>query len=299
MTLVIAEKPDLGKAIAAAIMPHRKLRQGYIEGDDMIVTWAFGHLFRLKAPDDYDPALKKWDLATLPIYFENWGIKPDEGKKDQIKLIGGFLKKADMVIHAGDPDDEGQLLIDEILDYFKYKGKVMRLSTNDLTPAVIQKAYRNMVDNQTMRPLGEAARARQIADFVVGINYSRYFTIKNSVTLSVGRVQSPTLGLVVARDALIDGHQKVLFYDGYIHTHIVPEFSSTLCVKLPKGHELLNDNGQVTDHVAMQRILAGLKGKLADITVTKQIRDEFPPLRCLPEIPLQPRSDSFAHADPA
>ena len=278
MTLVIAEKPDLGKAIAAAIMPHRKLRQGYIEGDNMIVTWAFGHLFRLKAPDDYDPALKKWDLATLPIYFENWGIKPDEGKKDQIKLIGGFLKKADMVIHAGDPDDEGQLLIDEILDYFKYKGKVMRLSTNALTPAVIQKAYRNMVDNQTMRPLGEAARARQIADFVVGINYSRYFTIKNSVTLSVGRVQSPTLGLVVARDALIDGHQKVLFYDGYIHTHIVPEFSSTLCVKLPKGHELLNDNGQVTDHVAMQRILAGLKGKLADITVTKQIRDEFPPL---------------------
>ena len=87
MTLVIAEKPDLGKAIAAAIMPHRKLRQGYIEGDNMIVTWAFGHLFRLKAPDDYDPALKKWDLATLPIYFENWGIKPDEGKKDQIKLI--------------------------------------------------------------------------------------------------------------------------------------------------------------------------------------------------------------------
>ena len=278
MTLVIAEKPDLGKAIAAAIMPHHTVKKGYIEDDGMIVTWAFGHLFRLKAPDDYDPALKKWELSTLPIYFDDWGIKPDEDKKDQIKLIGSFLKKADMVIHAGDPDDEGQLLIDEILDYFKYKGKVMRLSTNDLTPAVIQKAYRSMVDNQAMRPLGEAARARQVADFVVGINYSRYFSIKNAGTLSVGRVQSPTLGLVVARDELIDGHKKILFHDGYVHTHIVPEFSSTLCVRLPRGHKLLNDDGRVTNQKALQDILAGLKGKLTDITITKQIKDEAPPL---------------------
>ena len=278
MTLIIAEKPDLGKAIAAAIMPHCTKKKGYIEGDGMIVTWAFGHLFRLKAPDDYDPALKRWELSTLPIYFDPWDIKPDEDKMEQINLIGGFLKKADMVIHAGDPDDEGQLLIDEILDYFKFKGKVMRLSTNDLTPAVIQKAYKNMVDNRTMRPLGEAARARQVVFFVVGINYSRYFTIKNGVTLSVGRVQSPTLGLVVARDTLIDGHQKIVFYEGVIHTHIVSEFASALKVRLPKGHNLLDDDGRATDKMALWNLLSGLKGKKIDVTVTKQKKDEAPPL---------------------
>ena len=279
MKLVIAEKPDLGRAIAAAILPNGKSKGSYIEGDDMVITWAFGHLFRLKSPEDYDPALKSWELSTLPIFFKEWGIKPDTEKLQQINLIKDFLKKADIVIHAGDPDDEGQLLIDEILDYFKYKGKVLRLSTNDLTAAVIQKAYRNMVDNDKMRPLGEAARARSVADFTVGINYSRFFTIKNrGPVLSVGRVQSPTLGLVVARDALIDGHQKVFFYEGKIHTHIVPEFSTAMTVQLPKGHALLDEDGRVKEKEALSKLMSGLKGQDTDITVTKREFDEQPPL---------------------
>lgn len=278
MTLVIAEKPDLGRAIAAAIVPNAEKCNGYIKGKGIIVTWAFGHLFKLKSPEDYDPSLKKWDLNSLPIYFEHWEIKPDEDKHDQIELIGNFLKKADVVIHAGDPDDEGQLLIDEILDYFHYTGKVMRLSTNDLTASVIQKAYKHMIDNKAMRPLGEAARARQIADFVVGINYSRYFTLKNNVLLSVGRVQSPTLGLVVARDALIDGHQKVLFYEGYIHTHIVPDCMNALKVRLDSSNSLLNEDGKVTNKEAMVQILQKLKGRKIDVEVRKRIFDEAPPL---------------------
>lgn len=278
MQLVIAEKPDLGKAIAAAILPGGTLKKGYIESKNMIVTWAFGHLFKLKQPEEYDPNLKKWNLSALPIYFDDWQISPDPEKLDQIKLIEGFIKKADLIIHAGDPDDEGQLLIDEILDYFGYKGKVLRLSTNDLTPAVIQKAYKNMVDNRTMRPLGEAARARSVADFTLGINYSRFFTLKNNVLLSVGRVQSPTLGLVAARDAVIDGHVKAIYYDGYIHTHIVPDCLSSLCVTLPKGHYLLNENGHIQDKKMLEKLLDGLKGTKATISVTKRQFDEAPPL---------------------
>lgn len=279
MKLVIAEKPDLGRAIAAAILPNGKSKGSYIEGDGMVITWAFGHLFRLKAPEDYDPDLKGWELRDLPIFFKNWGIKPDEDKLKQINLIKDFLKEADTVIHAGDPDDEGQLLIDEILDYFHFKGKVMRLSTNDLTASVIQKAYRGMVDNSRMRPLGEAARARSVADFTVGINYTRFFTIKNGGSvLSVGRVQSPTLGLVVARDALIDGHQKVFFYEGKIHTHIVPEFPAALTVQLPKDHPLLDEDGRVKDKDALSKLMGGLKSKNTDITVTKREFDEQPPL---------------------
>lgn len=278
MQLIIAEKPDLGRAIADAILPRKSSKKGYIDGGDIIVTWAFGHLFKLKNPEDYDPALKQWSLSALPIFFEGWGIQPDQEKLEQLNLIRDFLKRADTVIHAGDPDDEGQLLIDEILDYFQYRGKVLRLSTNDLTAAVIQKAYKSMVDNSVMRSLGEAARARQIADFVVGINYSRFFTLKNNRRLSVGRVQTPTLGLVVARDALIDGHQKIVYYEGLIHTHIVPAFSSALRVKLKEGHPLLDEEGRVMDKKALESLLAGFRGRSVDVTVTKKLFDEAPPL---------------------
>ena len=245
----------------------------------MVITWAFGHLFRLKSPEDYHSDMKKWELSALPIFFKDWGIKPDPDKHQQINLIKDFLKKADTVIHAGDPDDEGQLLIDEILDFFHYKGAVLRLSTNDLTASVIQKAYANMVDNSRMRPLGEAARARSIADFTVGIYYSRFFTLKNGgPVLSVGRVQSPTLGLVVARDALIDGHQKVFFYVGKIHTHIVPEAFSALTVQFPKGHPLLDTDGRVKDKAGLGKLMESLKGRDTDITVSKREFDEAPPL---------------------
>lgn len=279
MRLIIAEKPDLGRAIASAILPGPiKKEKGYVYCGDTVVTWAFGHLFRLKAPEDYAPKYKRWNLPDLPIFFENWGMKPDPDKMEQIDLIGQLLKKAACVIHAGDPDDEGQLLIDEILDFFGYSGQVLRLSTNDLTPAVIQRAYANMVDNSAMRPLGESARARSVADFTLGINYSRYFTLKNHTLLSIGRVQTPTLGLVVMRDELIDGHKKIIHYAGYIHTRIIPNTLSALQVALPAGHSLLDDEGRVLDKNALEALLGGLRGKQIDIEVTKRTFDESPPL---------------------
>ena len=116
MKLILAEKPELGKAIAAAICDKPVFnRDGSIFCGEYTVISAFGHLFRLKQPEEYDMKYKKWTRETLPIFFENWQITPDPSKINRVNTIGNLLGQADEVIHAGDPDDEGQLLIDEIL----------------------------------------------------------------------------------------------------------------------------------------------------------------------------------------
>lgn len=279
MRLIIAEKPDLGRAIADALLTNPRRHGNVISEGDISITWAFGHLFKLQAPEDYDPALKRWALDSLPIFFPGWKTKPDSNKQDQIDLIGSLLEDADLVIHAGDPDDEGQLLIDEILDYFQYRGSVMRLSTNDVTPAAIRKAYSGMTDNRKMRPIGQAAYARTVADFTLGINYSRFFSIKNGATLSVGRVQTPTLGLVIARDALIDGHKKQFYYEGYVHTRIHGDTDSCLKVELAETESAIrDDNGRIVNQAALRKLLTPLAGTTLDITICKQRKEEQPPL---------------------
>ena len=152
MKLIIAEKPELGKAIAAAICDKPVFnRDGSILCGEYTVISAFGHLFKLKQPEEYDIKYKKWTKDALPIFFENWDIVPSADKIGRVNVIGNLLKQADEVIHAGDPDDEGQLLIDEILEYFKYNGKVMRLSTHDNNPEYIRKQLGKMESNEKCR----------------------------------------------------------------------------------------------------------------------------------------------------
>lgn len=225
MILVIAEKPSLAKDIANVLPGPRKSLDGAISCGNYVVTWAWGHLLTLKMPEDYDPALKTWEMATLPIYFKNWGKKvSDQGygdKKstsketpaDRLRTIKTYLDKADQVIHAGDSDDEGQYLIDEILEWCNYKGKVWRLDTSDNSANGLSNALRTMKDNATQIPIGRAAYARSVADLMIGVNLSRYFSLSNpEVLISIGRVQTPTLGLVVKRDSLIDNHTVIYYY---------------------------------------------------------------------------------------
>lgn len=226
MILVIAEKPSLGRDIAAVLPGTQKVNgRQYIEKGDYIVTWVFGHMLTLKEPEDYDEKYKKWSVESLPIYFDDWGQKIGkssdngkfESKSERVKLIGELLKRSDSVIHAGDPDEEGQLLIDELLRWFKYEKPIMRLDTGDTTAAGLKKALGRMRDNSELVNEGWSAYARSVADLMVGVNMSRFFTCTNSgVLLTVGRVQTPTLGLVVARDMLIEGHKKQVYYDIYV-----------------------------------------------------------------------------------
>ena len=223
MKLVIAEKEVLGRSIADAIPGTAKENSGAIEKGEYVIVWASGHLLELKEPHDFDEAYRKWTLDTLPLYFQNWGKKVKKDKNDpkkesasarrKLDTIGRYINSADMVIHAGDPDDEGQYLIDELLDYFQYRGPVMRLATRDTSKAALQKALNSMDDNRTHVSAGMSAYARSVADLMVGVNLTRYFSLKNpQALLSIGRVQTPTLGLVVRRDMQIEGHQKVKYY---------------------------------------------------------------------------------------
>lgn len=194
-TLYIAEKPDIGKAIATYLWPDgsAKREKNYIAKGDTIVAWAAGHILRQAMPEEYDPEYKNWN--HYEIFPKDWKLLPSADKKDLLTGLGKLLKKADVVIHAGDPDREGQLLIDEILKYYNYHGEVKRLLINAKDDVSMKRAFDSIEDNEKYQPLYEAGLARERADWLVGINLSRAYT-KNArkhgygATLRVGRVHS-------------------------------------------------------------------------------------------------------------
>lgn len=205
-SLIIAEKPELGRAIAKAIDGPSKEVRGVIVKKNVTITWAYGHLLRLCEPDEYDAKYKKWRKEDLPICFENWKLVPDGNKKERVMQIMALIEQCDQIIHAGDPDDEGQFLIDEILQYAQNTKPVKRVYINDNTPANIKKAFHELIDNdEKLIAIGRSAYARAVADYVVGINYSRLYSLAlRRSGMSVGRVQSPTLGLIVTRYSYCD-----------------------------------------------------------------------------------------------
>ena len=223
MMLYIAEKPSLGKAIAAQLPGPRQASRTHIEcGSHVTVTWAFGHLYEQAEPDAYLPdsvpkngkGKKRWRLEDLPIIPQAWQKIPKGEAREQLAAIRALLKTAAEVVNAGDPDREGQLLVDEILDAMHWRGPTKRIWLAALDPASVQKALANLKDNTAYRPLRDAAEARARADWLVGMNLTRAYTLKSSGqgVVSVGRVQTPTLGLVVRRDLEIEQFAPVTFY---------------------------------------------------------------------------------------
>ncbi|KLN66170.1 DNA topoisomerase III [Vibrio sp. VPAP30] len=212
--LFIAEKPSLGRAIAAALPGPKKNDQGFIRcGNGDIVTWCIGHLLEQVEPDAYDERYKKWNLADLPIVPEQWQLRPRKSSSKQLTVVRKLLKESQQVIHAGDPDREGQLLVDEVLDYCKVsktkKEATQRLLISDLNLPAVKRALNQMRSNREFVPLSVSALARSRADWLYGMNMSRAYTLLGQKAgyqgvLSVGRVQTPVLGLVVRRDEEIE-----------------------------------------------------------------------------------------------
>lgn len=132
---------------------------------------------------------------------------------ERTRQIGSLMKKAEEIINAGDPDDEGQLLIDELIKYFDYRGPVKRVLINDNLPDKIRQAFTSLRDNRDFESLGRSANARAMADLCFGVNHSRILSATMKASMSVGRVMTPTLGLVVARDYAIENHVKQKYYD--------------------------------------------------------------------------------------
>lgn len=211
MKLVIAEKPMLARDIARAICGREvgERERLPISGNGYTVCALAGHVLELMEPVEIRP---EWAWSgqfreeMLPICVQRWPKRPAPGKEDIVETVRDLMGTCDSIIHAGDPDDEGQLLVDELIDYLGYDGEVERVLVNDNICENIRAAFENLRPNDEFRGLSEAAYARQMADMCLGVSESRLATMRLGKRLSVGRVQTPTLGLVVRRDAAVEGH---------------------------------------------------------------------------------------------
>jgi len=218
MRLFIAEKPSMAQAIANAIGGARKQRTHNVcEGGD-VVTRCFGHLLEQAPPEAYDARAKAWTLETLPIIPGTWRkeIKPDA--KTQFAAIRDLVSKASEVVNAGDPDREGNLLVDDVLEAAKNKVSVKRIWLLGLDQANVKRALASLKPNADCKGYTAAAEGRGRADWRIGMNLSRGFTLgwqrrSNAGTLHVGRVQTPTLGFVVARDREIANFKPVDYFN--------------------------------------------------------------------------------------
>lgn len=284
--LIIAEKPILGKNIAEAIDGKAQVQDGCIYKGDYVITWVFGHMLTLKRPEEYDEKYKKWDINQLPIFFPNWETRIGDdvqtktgfmSKKQRVEQIGNLLKKADLVIHAGDPDDEGQLLVDELLRWFNYTGVVKRLDTANTTVVAMKKALANLTDNKEHESYGWSAYARTIADFTVGINMSQLFSCKNNTLLTIGRVQTPTLGLVVQRDEIIENHNKQTYFN--INVEVEVEGKVIPAKFYPNKEDCNLFEGRITSPEYAKIIADRINNTKHDnIIVSKKTEYEEPPL---------------------
>lgn len=216
MRLFIAEKPSVAKAIAAELGVANKTGSSIECRDGSTVTWCFGHLLEQAEPDDYLPddvpktkkGKKIWRMEDLPIFPTEWKTYPksDAGVKKQLSAIGKLIKSADRLVNAGDPDREGQLLVDEVIEHFKSRKPVERFWVSAVDPASIRKGLQNLKANAPFSGMRDAARGRSRADWLLGMNLSRAYTLSNKPAdgkgelIAVGRVQTPTLTMVARRD---------------------------------------------------------------------------------------------------
>lgn len=229
MRLFIAEKPSLARAIADVLPKPHTRGDGYIQcGENDVVTWCIGHLLEQAPPEAYDERFKKWRMETLPIVPEQWKLVPKKETYKQLQAVEKLVKKADVLVNAGDPDREGQLLVDELFSYLNVSSEkrqqIQRCLVSDLNPNAVKRSIERLQNNKDFVPLATSALARARADWLYGINMSRAYTIQGQWAgykgvLSVGRVQTPVLGLIVRRDLEIENFVPKDYFEVFAHIH--------------------------------------------------------------------------------
>ena len=227
MRLFIAEKPSLARAIADVLPKPHSRGDGFIKcGESDYVTWCVGHLLEQAEPEAYNPIFKQWRLEHLPIIPDKWQLIPRKDVAKQLKTVEKLIHQADELVNAGDPDREGQLLVDEVFSYanlsVEKRDQIKRCLISDLNPSAVEKAVQKLQPNRNFIPLATSALARARADWLYGINMTRAYTIRGRQAgyhgvLSVGRVQTPVLGLIVRRDFEIEHFQPKDFFEVVAH----------------------------------------------------------------------------------
>ena len=217
----IAEKPSVAREIADVLGAKLK-KNGYIEGNGYQVTWTFGHLCTLKEPHDYDPRWRIWALSTLPMMPPRFGIKliENETYKAQFQVIEQLMQNADMIVNCGDAGQEGELIQRWVMQKARAKCPVKRLWISSLTEEAIREGFNHLEDSSKFQHLYEAGLCRAIGDWLLGMNATRLYSLKygggysrDRKVLSIGRVQTPTLALIVNRQNEIDNFKPEPYWE--------------------------------------------------------------------------------------
>jgi len=214
-TVVLAEKPSVARDIARVLGVRRK-GEGYLEGDGYIVTWALGHLVHFAEPDEYGPPWNgRWSLDQLPMIPDRWKLKTDRSTAAQYRIVKKLINdpRIEEVICATDAGREGENIFRLIYEYAGCKKPFRRLWISSLTDRAIQEGFRRLQSGDAFDDLARAARARAQADWLVGMNLTRAYTVHNKALCTVGRVQTPTLAMIVRREAQIASFKKSYFYE--------------------------------------------------------------------------------------
>lgn len=213
MQLVIAEKPSVAQSIAAVLGVKEK-KDGYMEGGGYLVSWCVGHLVGLAQPDTYGEQYKKWSYESLPILPHDWQYTVTADKEKQFKTLKDLMHRTDVseVVNACDAGREGELIFRFVYEVAKCDKPMRRLWISSMEEGAIQQGFENLKDGQQYDPLFASALCRAKADWIIGINATRLFSILYGKTLNVGRVQTPTLKILADRDAAITSFQKEKYY---------------------------------------------------------------------------------------
>ena len=269
MIVCIAEKPSVAKEIADVIGATSR-HDGYYEGNNYQVTWTFGHLCTLKEPHDYTDSWKSWSLGSLPMIPPRFGIKliDDKGIEKQFRIIESLMQKADGIVNCGDAGQEGELIQRWVMQKAGATCPVRRLWVSSLTEEAIREGFAHLQDQSAYKSLYEAGLCRAIGDWLLGMNATRLYTIKyrsgsSRQVLSIGRVQTPTLALVVNRQKEIDGFKPEQYWELKTVYRDV-RFSAV--------------KGRFTNQAEGQAVLDSISGKPFSVTqVGKKEGKEYPP----------------------
>lgn len=264
MRLYIAEKPSLALAIAENLKGPMKKHNGFFETAEANVTWCYGHILRQKNPDEYNQVYKYWRIEDLPIVPRKWELVVNESCKAQFKIISDLVKKAKEIVNAGDPDREGQLLVDEVLEYLNYNGKTLRVLINAIDEKSVKDALKNLKNNEDFKSLRDSAYARTRADWLIGMNLTRAYTLQakkagHSNVFNVGRVKTPTLGLVVRREEEIRNFKPIDYAN--VKAEFLVNKKSKIKASWKAGDNQLglDSEGRLIDQKALSFLIEKLK----------------------------------------
>ncbi|ABV36269.1 DNA topoisomerase [Shewanella sediminis HAW-EB3] len=277
MILYIAEKPSLGRAIADVLpKPHKKGDGHIMAANGDCVSWCIGHLLEQAEPDHYDPLFKSWKFEHLPIIPQQWKMKAKPKTRSQLTVLRGLVKKASQLVNAGDPDREGQLLVDEVIAHLGVKGEKLnntqRLLISDLNPQAVKRALGQMRSNREFIPLSTSALARSRADWLYGMNMTRAYTLQGRKVgyqgvLSVGRVQTPLLGLVVRRDEEIANFVSKPFFE--VLANLTTDNKEAFKTKWQPSaacQPYMDEEGRVLAKGLAQNVVGRITNKPAEVT---------------------------------